>query len=470
MRSIINIHKLSYLLLIIFVTTNIPTAVLSQSIRKDYREFTDAERDAYLDAFDTLWDEGFNDIVEMYAQVHFDSALVIHGSEDDPQKPFLPWHRELLQQFELYLKDNNPDVTIPYWNWIEDQGDTADIWGNSWLGQYDNQNFPNVNYYFDLGRNLSFQPGSNFSFPDEEDLNECINQLTFPSFTSYLEHGPDPDGSPTMHDVSHIWIRSQMGTNFAPRDPVFCFSHGFIDKIWQDWYNTDWGKTATVNWIDAGGYIDTIMPCREGDIQFIDPDLIMDSRFLDVWYAYNNLTILDQYSVPICYPECAKTYKYTTGEIHAQENFIIPDSAVCTFEVSEGHSIVLKDGFHAEEGSQFLAKISSNVDLNRITVAVEEDETSNNNALLPTTHLESIYPNPFNPVTTIPFSLEVSGRVKLVVFNTLGKHVTTLIDNPVHEAGSFEVNFDASRLPSGLYFYRIDTKNYTQTRKMIFLK
>ncbi len=79
------------------------------------------------------------------------------------------------------------------------------------------------------------------------------------------------------------------------------------------------------------------------------------------------------------------------------------------------------------------------------------------------------YPNPFNPSTNIKFGLPKSGIVKLVIFDLLGREVTTLI-NGFKDAGSYTVNFDASSLASGVYFYRIEANEFTQTKKMLLIK
>lgn len=83
--------------------------------------------------------------------------------------------------------------------------------------------------------------------------------------------------------------------------------------------------------------------------------------------------------------------------------------------------------------------------------------------------LEQNYPNPFNPSTEIRFSLADAGNVKLTIYNLLGQEVSTLI-NGFKEAGTHIVNFDASGLTSGAYFYKIETPFFNQTKKMILSK
>lgn len=84
-------------------------------------------------------------------------------------------------------------------------------------------------------------------------------------------------------------------------------------------------------------------------------------------------------------------------------------------------------------------------------------------------YLSSNYPNPFNPTTNIKFSIPKSGMVILKVYNMLGQEVGTLINREM-AAGSYKVDFNASKLSSGVYFYTIQAGNFTATKKMMLLK
>lgn len=89
--------------------------------------------------------------------------------------------------------------------------------------------------------------------------------------------------------------------------------------------------------------------------------------------------------------------------------------------------------------------------------------------------LHQNYPNPFNPTTTIEYSIPVSGSqflaadVNLTVYDALGKKITTLV-NGKKLPGNYSVSFNASNLPSGVYFYRIITNNFVDVKKMVLLK
>ena len=83
--------------------------------------------------------------------------------------------------------------------------------------------------------------------------------------------------------------------------------------------------------------------------------------------------------------------------------------------------------------------------------------------------LSQNFPNPFNPTTQISYSIPQKSFVNLKVYDLLGKEISQLI-NEEKEAGIYEVNFDASNLSSGVYFYHIEAGDFIETKKMILLK
>jgi hypothetical protein len=79
------------------------------------------------------------------------------------------------------------------------------------------------------------------------------------------------------------------------------------------------------------------------------------------------------------------------------------------------------------------------------------------------------YPNPFNPTTRIEFALPKRALTKIVIYDLLGREIQTLINREL-EAGYYEFTVDADNLPSGVYFYRVQSGDFTQTKKMILMK
>jgi hypothetical protein len=79
------------------------------------------------------------------------------------------------------------------------------------------------------------------------------------------------------------------------------------------------------------------------------------------------------------------------------------------------------------------------------------------------------YPNPFNPTTMIAFDMPKDGYASLKIFNALGQVVATLIDGNI-KAGVYQKMFNASDLPSGIYFYKFQTDGFSEVRKMSLIK
>jgi hypothetical protein len=83
--------------------------------------------------------------------------------------------------------------------------------------------------------------------------------------------------------------------------------------------------------------------------------------------------------------------------------------------------------------------------------------------------LSQNYPNPFNPATKISFSLPKAGNVTLVVYDILGREVATIV-NEFTTAGNHTIDFNASNLSSGVYLYKIQAGDFTETKKMMLIK
>ena len=156
-----------------------------------------------------------------------------------------------------------------------------------------------------------------------------------------------------------------------------------------------------------------------------------------------------------------------------EDNFNIVSKFNDDFTVTEEEAIGIQ--FEYETGKNFkdskfvtgIALISEIQNKDSFTQNEKESNTSINDK-------ESYfnaknYPNPFNPTTTISFTLQESSYVKLTVYDRLGREVKTLIDEN-RNAGTHTTEFNASGLPSGIYFYRIKTDSRTEVRKMILAK
>ncbi|MCZ7603181.1 MAG: T9SS type A sorting domain-containing protein [Melioribacteraceae bacterium] len=114
-----------------------------------------------------------------------------------------------------------------------------------------------------------------------------------------------------------------------------------------------------------------------------------------------------------------------------------------------------------DNDGQFAYSKTVTVDLTNITSL--EDEMIYEFAL------EQNFPNPFNPSTAIKYSLPNSGLVKIKIYDTLGREISTLV-NEVKNAGIHHVIFNGSDLSSGIYFYKLDFNEYMSVKKLILVK
>ena len=147
---------------------------------------------------------------------------------------------------------------------------------------------------------------------------------------------------------------------------------------------------------------------------------------------------------------------YAKGLLLAHDMDKPKEAAVCFSQIVQNFS----DNPIAEMAANQLSILGIEIseEKDNKTATKEDMELSSSN-----------YPNPFNPTTKISFTLPVDGKVSLKVFDTLGREVADLANN-VYAAGTHEVEFDASDLASGIYFYTIKTAQGNITKKMLLVK
>jgi PKD repeat protein len=129
------------------------------------------------------------------------------------------------------------------------------------------------------------------------------------------------------------------------------------------------------------------------------------------------------------------------------------------FEVTD----VVLSGYAYDAGANAVTLACESGDVYNEELFVTEEEGPQGFALFPN------HPNPFNPTTTISFSLSETAHVRLDVFNVAGQRVATLV-NETRKAGVHDVIFEASHLSSGIYFYRLTAGSVTEIKKMILLR
>ena len=139
---------------------------------------------------------------------------------------------------------------------------------------------------------------------------------------------------------------------------------------------------------------------------------------------------------------------------------------------------ITNDDYHLQNGSPAIDAGDPTFSIpagggSRIDIGAYEYTSSNGVALkqdvASTFQLYQNYPNPFNPSTIITYQLLSASYVTLKVYNVLGKEMATLVDE-VQQPGNISVRFEAGTLASGIYFYRLQTGTYTETKKLILLR
>ncbi len=126
--------------------------------------------------------------------------------------------------------------------------------------------------------------------------------------------------------------------------------------------------------------------------------------------------------------------------------------------------------FAANDGSVYVAASSKAANMDYATIKYTQSIFRPGNDAVPSEFiLHQNYPNPFNPSTQIKYDLPLDANVKITVFDMLGKEIAVLV-NEHKAAGSYDVSFNATQLSSGMYFYRIETGSFTETKKMLLVK
>jgi len=179
-------------------------------VRKDQKNLTELEWEGFIAAVNAIQDVTATEpSYSLLARIH---TPRFHRGTAHRFPEFLPWHREYLWIFENRLRRENADVTLPYWNWVEDRRipsrlSKASEWGVT------------------RGMDADDSVGDY-----EADVDNASGQKTFRGFSSYI-NGP--------HGRIHMDVggtSGEMGNGMrAPEDILFWLHHCYLDKLWADW-------------------------------------------------------------------------------------------------------------------------------------------------------------------------------------------------------------------------------------------
>ncbi len=317
----------------------------SQGIRKNYTEMTPEEKTVLVSAFQTLGDPA-NGIIRDIANFHNINFSAnsggIHQASTEAVNNFHAWHRYASWELEHDMQKLNPHITLPYWDWTVNRSTTDALWDPSFMGGF--------NTRWSLGRTL----GSG-SLPTAATV---ATAQSLPSwwigagtsggngYSNYVEN------SSGIHNWPHPWVGGVMGGGGSPLDPIFFFHHNNVDRLWQLWEDQEPAVKTYHTRTTLARYNGTYTRPDGVLLPSIDPDAITDSRALGIFYAGNQIAILDNYAVAnkVRYPE-QFTYKY----LIRTSNFTVPAGKSCAFRSATG--IEIQNGFTVEAGGSFTVDV-----------------------------------------------------------------------------------------------------------------
>ncbi len=248
-----------------------------------------------------------------------------------------------------------------------------------------------------------------------------------------------------------------------------------------DIYNTGGLALITSDWMDHEG------PMIENSMKVINalnydpapqPVVIKSDLYNDGGIYRPRITINDTRKERDFYRFWVGKYNYTTGELTAvaitsntyidYSEFVLPVNGASTPPPNRWYSVIQMDNSSkwspASNKAYFTVSMPTcddcdggdNPMLNEKKQLIKEYSITN-------------FPNPFNPATTIHYSLLFAGIVRVTIFNSAGQEIKTLV-NEFQNVGNHVVQFDGTNLASGLYFYRVSSGFYTETKRMLLIK
>lgn len=325
---------------------------------------------------------------------------------------------------------------------------------------------------------------------------DCPEMVHITVFNSVLS---DPDGTEDLQ----AWSPKTLSLTFSKYDVNMNFRHTVGDAVRANWYLQREEKPVVKGLGDADGNDifdgDDVMPnfrtaigygpgktspltvksdnTPEGTIALrtnsSDDELTVNVSFT------GNLSGAERFTGKLCFDPTAlevKNVEYPGSALPEFNSFYIGNGSVALtrYDTLMAPGDLVKITFAKIGGDNSFSLLPLNGSYFRLAekVHVEVDGVTSadfDDALPLIFSLQQNYPNPFNPMTAISFSLPEPSHLTIKVYNMLGEEVATLVDAS-KPAGNFEVMFNASDLPSGVYIYRLTAGEYTEARKMLLAR
>ncbi|NOY60859.1 MAG: T9SS type A sorting domain-containing protein [Calditrichaeota bacterium] len=174
--------------------------------------------------------------------------------------------------------------------------------------------------------------------------------------------------------------------------------------------------------------------------------------------GYNTFAVLWTPDWYIFYVNGVFTFIATRGVSHVDEYIILSEEPYFWNDLPDSvrNGAVVQDTFRVDYVRVYQKKSSTLV--------------NNNKKSVENFALEQNYPNPFNPFTTIPYSIPADNFVTLKVYDVMGQEVSTLV-NEFKKTGAYTISFDATNLPSGVYYYKlVSGRSFSKMNKMLLMR
>jgi len=335
---------------------------------------------------------------------------------------------------KLFYTYNSKGNMILLISKIKDNG----IWQNEWENSYTYDSSDKIESYILRGWSneqwLNFLKNSYTYDHNGDEITELTEKWTGREWLNFSRKTSSYDANRTLA-VEYFENWNDMWTNNAQNIFTYDSNENNLVKLEQLWENNKWeSQKRTTNTFNT--------------------DEILSIVLVEKWQTirWNNFS------------QCTYSYE-SNGNMIALvnkwdgSNWLPGGSGTISFSDSSKREF------------NFYAVSEVNVFYSSLT------DVHNNSVTLTNYYLSQNYPNPFNPTTTIEYSIPVSvtlseveeSNVTLKIYNILGKEIKTLV-NEQKQKGNYTIEFDASSLPSGIYFYKLQSGSFSETKKMIFLK
>jgi tyrosinase len=273
---------------------------MTMGVRKSVAHLSRYEQEEFVLALLNMKDAGvYDEFVEMH--MTFATADTDTGVRIAHRAPsFLPWHRQLLLEFERACQRYRPGVTVPYWDWRVQRSTTESPWRQWFMGTNDlgpdgevlrSPFAHNAGAWFIknstdsrpyLRRRLTSPQG----LPTTADVSRVLSISTYDrapwnsaSTDSFRNAVEGWNGPANLHNRVHVWVGGNMATAASPNDPIFWLHHCYVDKLWADWQarHPQAGYLPTAGTPDVTDQLESLTPWSVAPA-----DLLDHTR----WYTY----------------------------------------------------------------------------------------------------------------------------------------------------------------------------------------